>query len=85
MCKSGYLPNLVITSDHMAALFPVVLGDFGCDVTWPIFPLISHNDLQLFISNMASSNVDEIVERISAAVRNALCRNSQQQVRARLI
>ena len=85
MCKNGYLPNLVITSDHMAASFPVVLGDFGCDVIWPIFPLISHNDLQLFISNMASSNEDEIVERISAAVRNALCRNSQQQVRARLI
>ena len=39
--------------------------------TWLIFPLVSHNDLQLFISNMASSNEDEIVERISAAERNS--------------
>ena len=38
----GYLVNLVIWQM----------------TTWPIFPLIFHNDLQTSISNMASSNDD---------------------------
>ena len=42
--------------------------------TWPTFPLISHNDLQTSISNMASSNDD------TAVVCNA---NPQQQVRVK--
>ena len=51
LCKNGYLIQKWLFNTEM-----VIYLIWSQQVaTWPIFPLISHNDLQTSISNMASS------------------------------